>query len=123
MSVDFTARKASNPGRKLTKIAAKGVWPLFVRPSVRLITSYSLRCASTNSVRLDTYSAEFLLDQFGRVVSIDWTTHAAVKAEKMKQASKKPGKTLIPAFWMAITNGDRIAVWIPLSRSSEYHEM
>ena len=62
MSVDFTARKASNPGRKLKKIAAKGVWPLFVRPSVRLITSYSLRCASTNNVRLDTYSAEFLLD-------------------------------------------------------------
>lgn len=52
-------------------------------------------------------------------------TYAAVKDEKRKQASRKPGKDFIPAFSMAITNADRNAVGIPSSRDSDfgYHEI
>ena len=54
-------RNAKKPGMKLTSIAARGVWPLFVRPIVFLITSKRLLfLARTNKVRLDTYNAEFL---------------------------------------------------------------
>ncbi len=53
-SREFTARKARPPGRKLTIIAASGVWPLFVLPKVDLIRSNLLRLAMTKSVRLET---------------------------------------------------------------------
>ena len=56
----FTTRKAKAPGRKLQAIAASGVFPLFVDPIVLRTLSKGQPWAMANSVRLDTYNAEFL---------------------------------------------------------------
>lgn len=56
----LTIRKLSNPIRMQTRIAVKGVFPSFVRPMVFLILGLFVFRASTKSVRLDTYKAEFL---------------------------------------------------------------
>ncbi len=99
-------------------MAARGVWPLLVRPSVDRMIEMLLRNARVKRVRLDTYRAEFLGSSAVLTVTLEDVAHAAVKAEKRKQASRKPGRVLMPAFSMAITKGERDAVTMPSSRDS-----
>lgn len=49
-----------------------------------------------------------LISEVGQM--LEGATHAAVKAEKRKQASRNPGRALMPAFSTTTTKGDRAAV-------------
>ena len=66
----LTTRNASSPGTKLTRMAASGVWPLFVLPIVLRTLLKSLFRARKKSVRLDIYRAELLRVSSASVKSV-----------------------------------------------------